>query len=103
MSGKERRTAPRKDCAVPLRFRVLADGRFAAAEEAVDEFEGPPVQAFRNLATIPGETVNLSERGMYFRKKCAARRESSTSKTTPTSRVSRVWERPSRDSSRWHP
>jgi hypothetical protein len=67
MSGKERRTAPRKDCAVPLRFRVLADGRFAAAEEAVDEFEGPPVQAFRNLATIPGETVNLSERGMYFR------------------------------------
>jgi hypothetical protein len=67
MSGKERRTAPRKDCAVSLRFRVLADGRFAAAEEAVDEFEGAPVQAFRNLATIPGETVNLSERGMYFR------------------------------------
>jgi hypothetical protein len=67
MSGKERRTAPRKDCAVSLRFRILANGRFAAAEEAVDEFEGPATQDFSRLATISGETVNLSERGMYFR------------------------------------
>jgi len=47
--GNERRSSPRQECAVPLRFRVLADG------------QGPVA------ATCEGQAFNLSEHGVYFR------------------------------------
>ena len=49
MPGNERRSSPRQECAVPLRFRVLADG------------QGPVA------ATFEGQAFNLSEHGVYFR------------------------------------
>ena len=33
MSGRERRTSPRKECVVPLRFRVVSNGHRALAED----------------------------------------------------------------------
>lgn len=65
MSGRERRVSIRKDCIVPVRFRVLPTGRFAAAQDAVDQIEF--AAGTSGLASITGETVNLSERGLYFR------------------------------------
>ncbi len=66
MSGKERRISPRKDCAVPLRFRILSNGSSRAQDEGA-------VGGSRQTATVvsrgilEGEAVNLSERGIYFR------------------------------------
>ena len=45
MGSKERRLSPRKECAVPLRFRLANVG-------------------------MNGESVNLSERGIYFKSQC---------------------------------
>jgi PilZ domain len=67
MSGKERRVSLRKDCIVPVRFRVLPTGRFAAAQDAVDRLDAMDSANPSALASITGETVNLSERGLYFR------------------------------------
>jgi hypothetical protein len=63
MSGRERRISPRKDCAVPVRFRVLSHAtspEFAAS--------GPRQTVSSHARGISeGEAVNLSERGIYFR------------------------------------
>jgi hypothetical protein len=59
MGNKERRIAPRKECTVPLRFRV-AKGVDSSAREAGASARTP-------FGTIEGESVNLSERGIYFR------------------------------------
>jgi hypothetical protein len=71
MSGRERRIAPRKDCVVPVRFRVLASvsvaGRFATAVDAADQLESLAARKSNLLSAVTGETVNLSERGVYFR------------------------------------
>jgi hypothetical protein len=61
MAGKERRVSPRKDCAVPLRFRVLSVVSSSQGEAS----EGRKGTASR--AIMEGEAVNLSERGIYFR------------------------------------
>lgn len=50
MPGRERRISPRKNCAVSLRFRVIANGAKPQAPSA----------------TLIGEALNLSERGVYF-------------------------------------
>jgi hypothetical protein len=60
MGNKERRIAPRKECTVPLRFRV-AKGVDSLARETAG------VSARTPFGTIEGESVNLSERGIYFR------------------------------------
>jgi hypothetical protein len=64
MSGRERRVAPPKDCAVPLRFRILTSnaGRSQAAE-----LSGRKVAPVASGGILEGEAVNLSERGIYFR------------------------------------
>jgi hypothetical protein len=62
MSAKERRISPRKDCAVPLRFRVLSNATVLANGEAS---AGGVAVASRGI--LEGEAVNLSERGIYFR------------------------------------
>ena len=59
MGNKERRIAPRKECIVPLRFRVT---------KGADPFAGVTGASARTpFGTIEGESVNLSERGIYFR------------------------------------
>ena len=61
MGNKERRIAPRKECTVPLRFRVAK-----VAEQLAREAAGSS-PARSSFGTIEGESVNLSERGIYFR------------------------------------
>jgi hypothetical protein len=60
MRNKERRIAPRKECTVPLRFRVAKSVDSLARETAGASARTP-------FGTIEGESVNLSERGIYFR------------------------------------
>ena len=64
MSAKERRISPRKDCAVPLRFRVLSNAAVLTNGEPSAAAVGVAV-ASRGI--LEGEAVNLSERGIYFR------------------------------------
>jgi hypothetical protein len=58
-TGSERRISPRKHCAVPLRFRILSTSNNTNAA-------GRPV-ATVSRAILEGESVNLSERGIFFR------------------------------------
>ena len=62
MAGKERRISPRKDCAVPLRFRVISNGTSGVHFERAIGGE-----ALASKGIMEGEAVNLSERGIYFR------------------------------------
>jgi len=66
MSGRERRTSPRKLCAVPLRFRVCTNGRNAQAEMAASFGMRGDLKSLANAATLEGEALNISERGVYF-------------------------------------
>jgi hypothetical protein len=59
MAGKERRISPRKDCAVPLRFRIITNGNADAEKRAA--------KASAYSESQEGETINLSERGIGFR------------------------------------
>jgi len=61
MGGKERRISPRKECTVPLRFRVTK-----AAEQVARDPAGS-VAGKTSFGTMEGESVNLSERGIYFK------------------------------------
>jgi hypothetical protein len=78
MSSNERRIAPRKDFAIPVRFHARANEPVSAAVRAV----APPSERFAGLRAIStavatklarvldmqeGITVNLSERGIYFK------------------------------------
>lgn len=65
MSGKERRISPRKDCAVPVRFRILASSAAAHGDFAVGGVRQSVAAVSRGI--LEGEAVNLSERGIYFR------------------------------------
>jgi len=66
MSSRERRISPRKECAVPLRFRVIANGNGAHAEDVVPSYETAAPRAQAYSATFEGHALNLSERGLYF-------------------------------------
>ncbi len=61
MGSRERRISPRKDCIVPLRFRVTKAAD-QASQRARSGFSAKTL-----LGTLEGESVNLSERGIYFR------------------------------------
>ncbi len=50
---------------------VLVTGRFAAAVDAADQFESLAAKKSNLLSAVAGETVNLSERGVYFRSRHA--------------------------------
>jgi hypothetical protein len=67
MSDRERRTSPRKECTVPLRFRVLANGKNHHAESVRATYETRGAKTSGYFEAIEGEAVNLSERGIYFR------------------------------------
>ena len=67
MSGNDRRISPRKECTIPVRFRVMSSGSNRAAE---DQAEGSVRLATRLQAKtgiLEGEAVNLSERGICFK------------------------------------
>ncbi len=66
MSNRERRDSPRKECAVPLRFRILANGNGFHAQEVAQpaEFLAHKVSAYS--PSYEGKALNLSERGLYF-------------------------------------
>jgi PilZ domain len=66
MSNQERRRAPRKECLVPLRFRIIENGH-CNSESTVrltDSVAGPGTHA--RFAMAEGQAENLSERGVYF-------------------------------------
>lgn len=66
MPSDERRFAPRKSCAIPLRFRVLRE-EFALSRDANN---GEAAQHTRTTAVaeppLEGVTINLSEHGICF-------------------------------------
>jgi hypothetical protein len=67
MSDDERRIAPRKSYAIPVRFNVITEQRAMVGAAA----SAPARQNAKVLTTIPlpkqGEIVNLSERGIGFK------------------------------------
>src|SRR5215469_12700427 len=66
MATEERRVSPRKECLVPIRFRVVQNGN-ARADQAVrltDSGRGSGTHA--HFGMMEGQAVNLSERGVYF-------------------------------------
>jgi hypothetical protein len=65
MSNRERRDSPRKECAVPLRFRILANGNGSHAEEAAHP-EPPASSTSSYSPSFEGKALNLSDRGLYF-------------------------------------
>jgi hypothetical protein len=66
MSDRDRRTSPRKDCVVPLRFRVGTDGYKAQAEAIAASYGLRKSKNPDYAATLEGEALNISERGVYF-------------------------------------
>jgi hypothetical protein len=69
MSDHERRIAPRKSYAIPVRFNVITEQ--CATVGAAGAATAPARQSAKILTTIPlpkqGEIVNLSERGIGFK------------------------------------
>jgi hypothetical protein len=64
MSGSERRGSPRKECVVPLSFRVLA--RSSQLDDPRAGYEAWASKGSIYSTNMQGEALNLSERGMYF-------------------------------------
>jgi hypothetical protein len=62
MAGRERRVSPRKECVVPLRFRIMSNG---FGKELLNE-AGEWSRRSSLMGTFDGQSVNLSERGIYF-------------------------------------
>jgi PilZ domain len=64
-TGRERRISPRKDCLLPVRYRVLSNG--TPLERYVDaSYDERVRQSQAQHATYEAEALNLSERGVYF-------------------------------------
>jgi hypothetical protein len=64
MQGRERRISPRKECLVPLRFRIVLNGY--GNDPSQTAAPGDPMRKKSYAGTFEGKTVNLSERGIYF-------------------------------------
>jgi hypothetical protein len=68
MSDHERRIAPRKSYAIPVRFSVITEQYSMVGAGGVAS--APTRQNAKILTTVPspkqGEIVNLSERGIGF-------------------------------------
>lgn len=79
MSGRERRTAPRKPCSMSLRFRLKAmpvgagaartamSSAYRQASTGMRMMQSSTRTTLADFHGFEGETVNLSERGIYFR------------------------------------
>jgi len=66
MSNRERRDSPRKECAVPLRFRILVNGNRVHTQEAAPAEEILAHKVSSYSPSFEGKALNLSERGLYF-------------------------------------
>jgi hypothetical protein len=66
MSGQERRISPRKECVVPVRFRVVKNGTKPSDTSVRSTETVRSSVTHAHFGTLDGETVNLSERGIYF-------------------------------------
>jgi len=68
MTANERRIAPRKDCVVPVRFRILSHEKSHHTEEYAEGAARVATMRVRKADTkarvLEGEAVNLSERGI---------------------------------------
>jgi len=65
MVAPERRISPRKECVIPVRFRVLDPVHSGdVSVRTVDTARGETTHG--HFGTAEGRTVNLSERGIYF-------------------------------------
>ncbi len=68
MSAKERRIAPRKACAVPLRFRVLTHGvGVGVGAGSLSPSKEGRLKGSGRVGIQEGQSINLSERGIYFK------------------------------------
>jgi len=67
MAGNERRSSPRKECAVPLRFRVVENGQGTQLGDIAGGYGARSSRSAVLTGTSEGEAFNLSERGVYFR------------------------------------
>jgi hypothetical protein len=66
MPGKERRIAPRKDCSVPLHFRILTNEDCTPTVEIPTSQEVHMTFEYDHHGKLDGRAINLSERGIYF-------------------------------------
>ena len=66
MSEKERRISPRKQCTVPLRFRVVTDGNRNQVEDFTATYRLRRSKDPAHAAALEGEALNVSEHGVYF-------------------------------------
>lgn len=65
MSAPERRVSPRKECMIPIRFRLVNGANASdASVRPIETARGAGTHG--HFGTIEGRTVNLSERGVYF-------------------------------------
>jgi len=64
-TGKERRTSPRKDCLLPVRYRVLSNGN-GRDKDIGASYDEMAHRSQSHLPTFEAEALNLSERGVYF-------------------------------------
>ena len=62
MAGRERRISPRKECVVPLRFRIMSNGLGKQHQNETAEVS----HRLSLMGTFDGQSMNLSERGIYF-------------------------------------
>jgi hypothetical protein len=65
--SRERRISPRKDCAVPLHFRIASNGAKGVGTDVTATDEGRASKSTTSSGVLDGEAINLSERGIYFR------------------------------------
>lgn len=64
MSRRERRISPRKNWVVPLRFRMVPN--LYDAPPSQNMTGGEPMRPLPHGGTFEGQSVNFSERGIYF-------------------------------------
>lgn len=67
MAGNERRISPRKECSVPVRFRVTTNGSSRTSATAAEGSIAVATKVQTRAGILEGETTNLSERGIGFR------------------------------------
>jgi len=66
MAGNERRTSSRKACALPVRFRVTANGHKEQEQENDEDREMSGSSGLTPGPEFVGKALNVTERGLYF-------------------------------------
>jgi len=66
MTTLDRRMVPRKDCMLPLRFRIRNNGSDERLERA-DAYPHGSAETSKRNGMFEGVALNLSEQGIYFK------------------------------------